>query len=88
MVRIAVIKFLEKPSDAPSSKSNTPRRPRRPEADAAPDAAVGVCDSASSDDPNLLMESMGECKDLTEACQRLLDHFILPYVPPEALVSV
>ena len=75
-MRVTVIKFLEKRSDATSGKSGfTPR------GNAASDD--GDAAATALDNP----EEGGGCVDLAEACRRSLDHFVLLNVPPEALVS-
>ena len=92
LVRVAVIKFLEKRTDAQSGKSGvTPRGTDAPsgKSGVTPRSSVGTDDRDGGDASATAVDPKEEvdCIDLAEACRRSLDDFILLNVPPEALVS-
>ena len=87
IIRIAIAKFLEKRSSAAAPVSPPQaaiKKSGRPTDEEALAAAAEYEDKAK--ELRERMVRLGDCQTLEDACRRMLDHFIIPMVPPEAKV--
>ena len=87
IIRIAVAKFLEKRgAAAPPPPPAAVKKGGKPMDEEALAAAAAYEDKAK--ELREQMAGLGDCLTLEEACRRMLDHFILPMVPPESKVGL
>ena len=88
LIRVTIAKFLEKRTEGPSKPTTAP--PKKGGGKVM-DEAAAVAAAANEEAAQGLrerMEGLGECQTLEDACRRLLDHFLIPWVPPEAKVRI
>ncbi|GAX86341.1 hypothetical protein CEUSTIGMA_g13753.t1, partial [Chlamydomonas eustigma] len=93
LVRVAIMKFLEVRETLPSSKrkgNKGKKNFKRSNASVKQAGQVVFGDNMNEGEGGLdeeamrKLEALGPCEDIVEACTRLLDQYIFPYVPPES----
>lgn len=88
VVRLAIAKFLEKRTEGPG-KPTAALPPKKGVGVKVMDEAALAAAAANEEAAQGLRERMAglsECQTLEDACRRLLDHFLIPLVPPETKV--